>query len=82
MRRVRVMVTGRQARAVLRQARGALGKQVGALGRVLRAIAGDDAYERYLEHAASHHPGEPLMRRRDFYRDAEQRKWSGVSRCC
>ena len=47
----------------------------------LRAISGDDAYERYLTHHARAHQGPPLTRRA-FYEEREQRKWSGVSRCC
>ena len=47
----------------------------------LRALSGDDAYERYLTHHARAHHGPPLTRRA-FYEEREQRKWSGVSRCC
>jgi uncharacterized short protein YbdD (DUF466 family) len=48
----------------------------------LRRATGDDAYERYLEHRARKHPGEPVITRRAFYEESQQRKWSGVSRCC
>ena len=48
----------------------------------LRALSGDDAYERYRLHHAAHHPCEPLMSRRAFCEDQLRRKWSGVSRCC
>ena len=47
----------------------------------LRALSGDDAYERYLTHHARSHTG-PALSRREFYREREERKWSGVSRCC
>jgi uncharacterized short protein YbdD (DUF466 family) len=47
----------------------------------LRAVSGDDAYERYLTHHARRHTGPPLSRKA-FYEEREQRKWSGVSRCC
>jgi len=47
----------------------------------LRAVSGDDAYERYLTHHARAHTGPPLSRKA-FYEEREQRKWSGVSRCC
>ena len=47
----------------------------------LRAVSGDDAYERYLTHHARTHAGPPLSRKA-FYEEREQRKWSGVSRCC
>jgi uncharacterized short protein YbdD (DUF466 family) len=48
----------------------------------IRWATGDDAYERYLEHHALAHPAQPAMTRTAFYNDRQQRKWSGVSRCC
>jgi uncharacterized short protein YbdD (DUF466 family) len=54
----------------------------GAAWRYLRAVSGDDAYERYLEHHAAHHLGEPVMPRKAFFTDHQRRKWTGVSRCC
>lgn len=53
-----------------------------ALWGALRALCGEDAYERYCAHHAMHHAGEPLLGRRAFYDDSQRRKWSGVSRCC
>ena len=47
----------------------------------LRALSGDDAYERYLTHHARAHAG-PALSRRAFYAQREERKWSGISRCC
>lgn len=55
---------------------------IGAAWRYLRAVSGDDAYERYLMHHAVHHAGEPLVTRKDFFDDRQRRKWIGVSRCC
>jgi uncharacterized short protein YbdD (DUF466 family) len=57
-------------------------RRLRALWRALRAVSGDDAYERYLTHHAAMHAGEPIMSRREFCADAERRKWSSVSRCC
>jgi uncharacterized short protein YbdD (DUF466 family) len=55
---------------------------VAATWQALRALSGDDAYERYAAHARARHPGERALTRREFY-DAElRRKWSGVNRCC
>jgi len=56
--------------------------RLASLWGVLRALSGDDAYERYRAHHAARHAGEPLMSRREFCADAERRKWSGVNRCC
>jgi uncharacterized short protein YbdD (DUF466 family) len=50
--------------------------------RWIRQATGDDAYERYVEHRTRKHPGEPVLTRRAFYEESQQRKWSGVSRCC
>ena len=62
---------------MLRAVRGTMAAAAGWL----RALSGDDAYERYLTHHARAHAG-PALSRRDFYREREERKWSGVSRCC
>jgi uncharacterized short protein YbdD (DUF466 family) len=51
------------------------------LWKLVRALATDDAYERYLVHHAAAHGGAPLSRR-EFYLGQQQRKWTGVSRCC
>lgn len=51
--------------------------------RGLRAMSGDDAYERYLAHWQAHHAheGAPLARRA-FYDQDLKRRWQGVRRCC
>ena len=49
---------------------------------LVRALATDDAYERYLEHHRQEHAEERPMARGEFYMRQQQRKWSGVSRCC
>jgi uncharacterized short protein YbdD (DUF466 family) len=66
---------------VLRAVRTAIGRSIVVTVGWLRAVSGDDAYERYLTHHARTHEGPPLSRRA-FYEEREQRKWSGVSRCC
>jgi uncharacterized short protein YbdD (DUF466 family) len=48
----------------------------------VRRLATDDAYERYLEHHRQHHPDASPLDRRAFYLHEQQRKWSGVQRCC
>lgn len=49
---------------------------------ILRHLAGEDAYARYLAHWESAHPGIQPLSRNDFYRNYETRKWNGVRRCC
>jgi uncharacterized short protein YbdD (DUF466 family) len=53
-----------------------------ALWRLVRLLTWDDAYERYLAHHAQAHAGAQPLSRRAFYLSEQQRKWSGVSRCC
>lgn len=48
----------------------------------LRQLSGDDAYERYLAHHHQHHADQAILDRREFYLAEQQRKWSGVQRCC
>jgi uncharacterized short protein YbdD (DUF466 family) len=48
----------------------------------LRAVSGDDAYERYLAHHTVEHAGEPLMSRKDYFTERQRQKWTGVTRCC
>jgi uncharacterized short protein YbdD (DUF466 family) len=52
------------------------------LWKLLRAMATDDAYEQYLVHHAQAHQEKSPMSRREFYLGEQQRKWTGVSRCC
>lgn len=52
------------------------------LWKMLRALATDDAYERYLVHHAQAHADAAPLSRREFYVGEQQRKWTGVSRCC
>lgn len=50
--------------------------------RFVRALSRDSAYESYLEHHNAAHSDRPPLSRREFYLLEQQRKWSGVSRCC
>lgn len=57
-------------------------RRLKALWRWLREATGDDAYERYLVHHAEAHPGTRPMSPREFVAAEQQRKWSGINRCC
>jgi uncharacterized short protein YbdD (DUF466 family) len=48
----------------------------------LRAVSGDDAYERYLAHHATEHAGQAPMSRKDYFNERQRQKWTGVTRCC
>jgi uncharacterized short protein YbdD (DUF466 family) len=56
--------------------------RLASLWTFVRELATDDAYERYLGHHRVSHPGVAPMDRRSFYLHEQQRKWSGVKRCC
>lgn len=49
---------------------------------MIRTLATDDAYDKYLAHHARAHAGSAPMSRRAFYLKQQQSKWTGVSRCC
>ena len=44
----------------------------------VKAVMGEDAYDRYLSHRNRTHPGEPVLTRREF----EQEKTKPNVRCC
>jgi uncharacterized short protein YbdD (DUF466 family) len=48
----------------------------------LRALLGDDAYDRYVAHRHERHPGEAVLDRRRFYLAELDRRWAGINRCC
>jgi len=48
----------------------------------LRALLGDDAYERYLRHCRARHPDAKPLDRRAFYASELDRRWKQVNRCC
>ena len=48
-----------------------------------RQIFGIPDYERYLAHCAAHHPGEPVLSKREFFAHAIDRKYcKSGPRCC
>jgi uncharacterized short protein YbdD (DUF466 family) len=48
----------------------------------LRAVTGDDAYERYLAHCRERHPGAIPLARKEFQSAELERRWKGIIRCC
>ena len=53
------------------------------IGQICRQLFGIPDYERYLAHAAEHHPGAPVLSRRDFCAQAIERKYGKSGpRCC
>jgi uncharacterized short protein YbdD (DUF466 family) len=52
--------------------------------RLLRELAGDDAYERYLARwqACEKHEAAAPLDRAAFFKAEQHRKWQGLRRCC
>ena len=57
-------------------------KTLRALWRWLRAVSGDDGYERYLAHHAAAHPDCVPLDRGTWYREHQAAAWARVKRCC
>ncbi len=49
---------------------------------IVRGAAGLDAYEQYLGHLRTRHPGAKPMTREEFFRADMATRWNGVRRCC
>ncbi|MEJ8281788.1 YbdD/YjiX family protein [Pseudonocardia spirodelae] len=50
---------------------------------LVRELAGERDYERYLAHRARYHPGEPVLGEREFWRERTDRQERVASaRCC
>jgi uncharacterized short protein YbdD (DUF466 family) len=50
---------------------------------LVRGLAGERAYEEYLAHQSEHHPGEPVLCERDFWRaHVDRGDTHPSSRCC
>ncbi len=48
----------------------------------IRALTGDDAYERYLQRHQATHPEQAVLSPAEFYAAEIERRYSGVTRCC
>jgi uncharacterized short protein YbdD (DUF466 family) len=59
-----------------------VGRLLRSAWRYLRQASGDDKYERYVEHMALVHPGEPTVSRSEYFRMCQEQKWDGIKRCC
>ncbi len=60
-----------------------LAEMVGGVRWYLREVAGETAYDRYVEHVRSEHPDAMVMSRRDFERmRSDERERNPRARCC
>jgi uncharacterized short protein YbdD (DUF466 family) len=63
--------------------RGLVFEKLLGIRQVCRQMFGIPDYERYLAHAATHHPDLPVLSRREFYARAIERKYGKSGpRCC
>ena len=59
------------------------GPAAGRLRAACRQIFGIPDYDRYREHMAAHHPGDPVLGQREFFAQAIDRKYGKSGpRCC
>ena len=57
--------------------------RLASIGSLLRRVIGAPDYESYVVHARACHPGEPILSRDAFDRDALARRYDRPgSRCC
>jgi uncharacterized short protein YbdD (DUF466 family) len=59
-------------------------KRIKRLWASVRQLSGDDAYERYLDHFEEHHAsgGEVPLTKKAFFKAWQDKKWTGIKRCC
>ena len=69
--------------AVVAGAAAGIGARMRMLGQACRQVLGIPDYERYVEHMAKNHPGEPVQSRGEFVNAAIDRKYGrNGPRCC
>jgi len=52
------------------------------LKQAARLMVGIPDYDFYVNHRRTSHPGEPIMSYEEFFRESQNRRYGGVSRCC
>jgi uncharacterized short protein YbdD (DUF466 family) len=52
------------------------------LKQAARLMVGIPDYDTYVTHRRMSHPGEPIMSYEEFFRERQNRRYGGVSRCC
>ena len=64
-------------------------KSLKKLWETIRRLSGDDAYEQYVLHYQQHYTElidaqhqQPLLSRAAFFKQWQEKKWTGVKRCC
>ena len=76
-------VTGVAEPAQAEAASGAQRSRVRGLFQACRQALGIPDYDRYLEHMAARHPGEPVLSQREFFaRSIDHKYGRSGPRCC
>jgi uncharacterized short protein YbdD (DUF466 family) len=55
------------------------------LGVTAKLMVGLPDYDGYVEHRRTHHPGAPIMSRKEFFRERQSARYGGngrINRCC
>lgn len=52
------------------------------LKQAARLMVGIPDYDTYVNHRRKSHPGDQIMTYEEFFRECQNRRYGGVSRCC
>jgi uncharacterized short protein YbdD (DUF466 family) len=53
------------------------------LAHAFRLMIGIPDYEKYVEHRRRHHPTQPIMSYKEFFRDRQRKRYEGgAGKCC
>jgi uncharacterized short protein YbdD (DUF466 family) len=60
------------------------GRLLSALAEAGRLMVGQSSYHAYRDHMAAHHPEDPVMDERAFFRNRQDARYAGRNggRCC
>jgi uncharacterized short protein YbdD (DUF466 family) len=65
---------------------GKLRSMWGYRGHFMDLLVGVPSYEVYVKHRQEKHPGEPIVTRKQFFREAQEARYHAkggkISRCC
>ncbi|QMV42826.1 YbdD/YjiX family protein [Cohnella cholangitidis] len=63
-----------------------LGEALKVVRQFLDLLVGVPHYETYVQHRKTCHPGEPIVSREQFFREAQEARYNAkggkISRCC
>jgi len=57
-------------------------KRLRLLWQIMRYLADEGVYEQYVAHFQKNHSNEKMLSKKDFFKQWQNKKWSGINRCC